>query len=59
MIQGVPAQTYKVMLGAASCKNMLVYDNLIVCEPPLKRPEVPPAEYDGYNRIPVKVDVYI
>ena len=55
MLGGIKEDAYTVKIGVASCENMTVFSNLIVCEPPRKRPEVAPEDYIGYNRIPVKV----
>ena len=37
------------------CANTEVQTNLIVCEPPRRRPKVAPEDDVGFNRIPVKV----
>ena len=55
-LDGLQPKDYKVQIGAALCANIDVFSNLIVCDPPPKRPDVDTADYIGTNRIPVKVD---
>ena len=59
MLTGLNKENYIVMVGTVVCQ--IDYDqfrqNQIICEPPLMRPEVSPANYEGYNRIPVEVRV--
>ena len=42
------------MIGVATCGNIDVQTNLIICEPPQKRPRIP-EEPESDNRIRVKV----
>ena len=48
---------YVVRIGKENCNNMKVFSNLIICEPPRTRPEVAEKDYEGHNKIPVKVSV--
>ena len=49
------AANYVVRIGEENCNNMKVSSNLIICEPPRTRPEVAEKDYEGHNKIPVKV----
>ena len=55
IIGGIRKDGYTVIIGEDFCSNTVVMFNLIVCEPPKKRPQVQPEDDVGYNKIPVKV----
>ena len=53
----IAPDNYTVKIGEAHCMNTEVLSNWIFCEPPRTRPEVADEDYEGYNKIPVKVSV--
>ena len=57
LLDGLTADNYIVRIGEENCDNMKVLSNLIICEPPKTRPEVADEDYEGHNKIPVKVSV--